>query len=122
MPQGGQKDKIQPGMSIDAMQITGPDPEATAGGDFGFGDLGAGKRQVMSEQQLLASLTVLMRGGEGCEAVTVIQVSRLEPTDRKDGCNWALAIVLDPAGVAPEVYSLAYASMINTARESWNLE
>jgi hypothetical protein len=30
--------------------------------------------------------------------------------------------VLDPAGVAPEVYALAYASMINTARESWNHE
>jgi hypothetical protein len=111
------------GMHIDAMQVSSVDPEATAGGDLGFGDLlGAGKRQVMSEQQLLASLSVLMRGGEGCEGVTVTEVTRLDPPDRKDGCNWSLAIVVDPAGVAPEVYGLAYASMINTARESWNLE
>ena len=110
------------GMHIDAMQVSAVDPEATAGGDFGFGDLGAGKRQVMSEQQLLASLSALMRGSEGCEGVTVTEVTRLDPPDSKDGCNWSLAIVVDPAGVAPEVYALAYASMINTARESWNLE
>ena len=109
-------------MNIDAMQVSAVDPEATAGGDFGFGELAAGKRQVMSEQQLLASLSVLMRGCEGCEGITVIEVTRLDPPDRKDGSNWSLAIVLDPAGVAPEVYSLAYASVINTARESWNLE
>ena len=113
---------MRSGMNIDAMQVSAVDPEATASGDLGFGDLGAGKRQVMSEPQLLASLSVLMRGNEGCEGVTVTEVTRLEPPDRKDGCNWSLAIVLDPAGVAPEVYALAYAAMINTARESWNLE
>jgi len=30
--------------------------------------------------------------------------------------------VLDPAGAAPEVYALAYASVIATARAGWNLE
>jgi hypothetical protein len=29
--------------------------------------------------------------------------------------------VLDPAGVAPEVYVLAYASAVATARANWNL-
>jgi hypothetical protein len=30
--------------------------------------------------------------------------------------------VLDPAGVAPEVYALAYGLVIGSARESWNLQ
>ncbi len=100
------------------------DPEATANGGFLFGDLGGAqaKRQVVSQEELLARLTALMRSGEGCENVTVTEVSQLEPPDRKDGCNWSLSIVLDPAGVAPEVYAAAYASVIGTARASWNLE
>ena len=117
-------------MNIDATPVPGaaanadPDPEATAGGDFALEDLSGaqGKRQVVPAYQLLASLSVLMRSCEGCEKVTVIEVTKLDREDRKDGCNWSLAIVLDSAGVAPEVYGLAYAQVIGTARATWNLE
>ena len=117
-------------MDIDATPVPGvlrvaePDPEATAGGEFVLGDLAdapAG-RQLMSPPQLLNALTVLMRSNEGCEGVTVTEVTKLDREDRKDGCNWSLALVLDPAGVAPEVYALAYGAVIATARKSWNLE
>lgn len=114
-------------MDVDAMPVPGTpvlgaDPEATASGGFLFGDDGvAPGRQVLSQEELRARLTALMRSCEGCENVTVTEVARLDPPDRRDGCNWSLSIVLDPAGVAPEVYALAYGSMIATARTSWNL-
>lgn len=99
------------------------DPDSTAEGGFLFGDLGdiKGKREVLSRQELLAGLTALMRACEGCEQVTVIGVDALDRPDRKDGCNWSLALLLEPAGVAPEVYAFAYAYIIHTARASWNL-
>jgi hypothetical protein len=50
------------------------------------------------------------------------QLRGLDLVDRKDGCNWSLAILLDPAGVASEVYALAYGSVLHTARASWNLK
>ena len=45
------------------------------------------------------------------------------PLDGPDGegCNWSLTLVLDRADVAAEVYGLAYAQVIATARASWNL-
>jgi hypothetical protein len=92
------------------------DPEATAAG-FVYG----GERQVLSQQELLARLSALMRSCEGCENVVVTGASRLEHPD-VDGCNWSTSLVLDPAGVQPEVYALAYAFVITTARASWNLE
>jgi hypothetical protein len=98
------------------------DPEATANGEFLFGVAALAERQVLSHLQLLSRLTSLMRSCEGCEEVTVIEVYKLDLVDRRDGCNWSLAIMLDPAGVAPEVYSLAYGSVIGMARTSWNLE
>lgn len=96
------------------------DPEATTSGGFVFGDEEP-PRQALPREELLARLTALMRSCEGCEGVTVIDVARLHKPDRS-GCNWSSSIVLDPAGVAPEVYALAYASVIATARVSWNLE
>ena len=98
-----------------------PDSEATSPGQFIFGDSEPG-RQVLSEFELLERLTAMMRSCEGCEKVTVLQIDRLDIVDRKDGCNWSLSIVLDPAGVTPEVYGLGYASIINTARASFNLK
>ena len=89
---------------------------------FLFGDdEGASGRQALSQDELLARLSVLMRSCEGCENIAVTRATRLDAADSA-GCNWSLSIVLDPAGVAPEVYSLAYASVIATARASWNLE
>ena len=106
------------------MPVAAPDPEATAGGGFVVGDLAdaPATRQVLPREELMTRLTALMRSGEGCENVTVTEVSHIFPVDSRDGCNWSLAIVLDPAGVAPEVYALAYGAVIATARKSWNLE
>jgi len=91
--------------------------------DFLFGDdeSAPAGRQALSEGELLARLSVLMRSCEGCENIAVTGTTRLDAPDSA-GCNWSPSIVLDPAGVAPEVYSLAYASVIATARASWNLE
>ena len=35
--------------------------------------------------------------------------------------NSVWPVVLDPAGVPPEVYAMAYASVVAVARASWNL-
>jgi hypothetical protein len=53
--------------------------------------------------------------------VRVIEVTRLERPD-ETGCNWSSSLVLSTAGVEPEVYVLAYAQAVGTAREAWNLE
>ena len=91
--------------------------------DFLFGDDDGAPsgRQALTQDELLARLSVLMRSCEGCENIAVTGTNRLDAPDSA-GCNWSLSLVLDPAGVAPEVYSLAYASVIATARASWNLE
>ena len=98
------------------------DPEATANNEFLFGDFKGSKREVLSQNALLARLDVLIRSHEGCENVTVLEVYPLDKVDRRDGCNWSLAIMLDPAGVAPEIYAIAYAQAIAMARASWNLK
>ena len=71
--------------------------------------------------ELLARLSAVIRSCEGCENVTVIEVTRLDTPDTA-GCNWSSSVVLDPAGVAPEVYALAYASVVFMARSSLNLK
>ena len=62
-----------------------------------------------------------MQSCEGCENVSVVDVT---PLDRPDtaGCNWSYTLVLDAADVSPEVYGLAYAQVIGMARSSWNLQ
>ena len=95
------------------------DPEATTS-SFLFGSGGA-QRQVVSEAQLREYLSALIRGCEGCENVSVTETTRLDRPD-ESGCNWSSSLVLDPADAAPEVYALAYASVIAAARASWNLE
>lgn len=94
--------------------------DTDVGSSFFIGD-DASERQVVSRKDLLERLSALMRGCEGCEGVAAIGVSRFDKPD-SEGCNWSPSIVLDPAGVAPEVYALAYASVIAIARASWNLE
>jgi len=81
----------------------------------------ATERPALAREELLARLTALMRSCEGCEKVAVLEVTPLDAPDAA-GCNWSLAVVLDAAGVAPEVYALAYASVILAARERWNLQ
>lgn len=78
------------------------------------------ERQVLPYADLLARVTTLMQSCEGCENVGVIEVTPLDAPD-SEGCNWSLTLVLDPADVAAEVYGLAYAQVIATARSSWNL-
>ena len=94
------------------------DAEDTKNGGFYFCD---SERQVLSQDELRARLSALMRACDGCENVVVTGTTRLDRADL-DGCNWSASIVLDPAGVAAEVYALAYASVISIARASWNLE
>jgi hypothetical protein len=99
------------------------DPESTVSGGFIFGDEDSGKaeRRAVPEDELIASLTALIQTCEGCENVKLIGVTRLDAPDT-EGCNWSTSVVLDPAGVAAEVYSLAYAQVVFMARSSWNLK
>ena len=98
------------------------DPEATVA-DFMFGeDAGAQPdRPRLSRDELHTRLSALIRSCEGCENVAVTATTRLDRPDA-EGCNWSPSIVLDPKGTSPELYSLAYASVIAMARASWNLE
>src|SRR5262245_5299908 len=111
-----------PPMHSDPTPVPDDEADTTAEG-FVFGDLGdiKGRRDLLSRDELLAGLTALIRACEGCEHVSVIEVTQFDKPDHCDGCNWSLALVLDPAGVAPEVYGLAYAAVLETARASWNL-
>jgi hypothetical protein len=89
-----------------------------------FGDLDAGgavARQTISREDLMQRLTKMIQSCEGCESVRVISVTRLDTPD-KDGRNWSHALVLESEGVPAEVYSLAYASVIGTAHDTWNLK
>jgi hypothetical protein len=89
-----------------------------------FGDLDGGEsvaRQTISREDLMQRLTKMIQTCEGCENVRVVGVTRLDFPD-KDGRNWARSLVLDAAGVPAEIYSLAYASVIGTAHDTWNLK
>jgi len=88
-----------------------------------FGDIGGEdvKRQTLSREELMERLTKMIQACEGCEKVRVVGITRLDFPD-KDGRNWSRSIMLDPAGVAPEVYSLAYGAVIGTANDTWNLK
>jgi hypothetical protein len=97
--------------------------EATITDDiFSLGRGGAQpERQALSRGELLARLSALMQSCEGCENVGVVDVTPLDGPDTA-GCNWSFTLVLDAAGVPPEVYGLAYAQVIAMARSSWNLQ
>jgi len=97
-----------------------PDPEATDV-NFVFGQEEKSGRLTLSRAALVARLTTLIQTCEGCQRVRVIDVMPLQRPDAA-GCNWSITLVLDPAGVAAEVYALAYAQVIVPAREGWNLQ
>ena len=89
-----------------------------------FGELGGDeevKRQTLSREELMDRLTKMIQACEGCEKVRVISVTRLDFPD-KDGRNWSRSLILDPAGVPPEIYSLGYGAIIGTAHDTWNLK
>jgi len=75
----------------------------------------------VSRFELLQRVSALMQSCEGCEEVRVVGVTRLAAPDN-EGCNWSFTFVLEPSGVTPEVYGLAYATVIAVARSSWNLQ
>ena len=104
-------------------ELPAHDAEATVSGGFLFGEdeTGPAERQVLSYAEILTRLSALIQSCEGCEQVSVIRITALDGPD-SEGCNWASSVVLDPAGVAPEVYTLAYAQVVFMARTSWNLK
>lgn len=112
----GASDRNPPGHDPDAT-----DPDATFGSEALELYAGQLQRQRVAEVELLRLLTDQIRLYDGCENVSVIEVTRLAAPD-ETGCNWSSSMVLDPAGVAPEIYSLAYAAVIAQARAMWNLE
>ncbi|HET7363317.1 MAG TPA: hypothetical protein VFJ70_07060 [Burkholderiales bacterium] len=97
-----------------------PDPEDTDV-NFVFAAVENSGRLTLSRAELLRRLTTLIQTCEGCERVRVVDVMPLARPDAA-GCNWSTTLVLETAGVAPEVYALAYAQVIVTAREGWNLQ
>ena len=99
------------------------DPEDDTASDiFPFDEDGIQEaRQVLPRAELLARVTSLIQSCEGCANVGVIGVFSLDRPD-EEGCNWSFTLVLEPAGVEPQVYGLAYAHVIGMARSSWNLQ
>jgi hypothetical protein len=78
------------------------------------------RRAAVSEPELLKLLTAHFQANEQTRAVRVLRVTRLDAPD-STGCNWSSSVILDPAGVAPEVYALVYAEVVKRARERYNL-
>lgn len=97
-------------------------PDVTLQGGFFIegGDHSPATRIPLSIEDLLNQLTLLFRAYPGCESVSVVGVTPLDVPDSA-GCNWSSSIVLDPAGAAPDVYSLVWAEVITAARVTWNL-
>jgi hypothetical protein len=80
----------------------------------------AARRAEISEPELLKLLTAHFQANDKTRAMRVVRVTRLDPPDT-EGCNWSSSVVLDPAGVAPEVYAVVYAEVVKRARERYNL-
>jgi hypothetical protein len=98
------------------------DEDDTASDIFPFDEDGIQQgRQVLPRAELMARVTSLIQSCEGCGSVGVVGVTALDRPD-EEGCNWSNTLALDAAGVAPEVYGLAYAQVIGIARSSWNLQ
>jgi hypothetical protein len=98
------------------------DPDSTASGFFGDDSDGTRPigRKTLLKDDLLERLTRMIRSCEGCDTVRVIDVIQLDPPD-KAGCNWSMALILEPNGTEAPVYALGYAFVIAHARESWNV-
>ena len=74
----------------------------------------------VSEADLLRWLTEQFQAFPDCGPITVAQVFRLEPPD-SEGCNWSRTLVLEPHGVAPELYVVPYALIVDKARKTFVL-
>jgi hypothetical protein len=100
------------------------DEDSTLNGPFLFGDEDSTRpmgRQLLTSDDLINRLTAMIQTFQGCDQVRVLEITRLDPPD-SHGCNWSYSMVLDPAGVDPVVYGLAYALSVGSARPSWNLK
>jgi len=100
------------------------DEDSTLNGPFLFGDDDSTQpigRQPLSREELINRLTAMISTFQGCASVRVVEITRLDPPD-SHGCNWSYSMVLDPAGVEPAVYGLAWALTVGSARPSWNLK
>ncbi|MGQ0650642.1 MAG: hypothetical protein ACT4P4_00010 [Betaproteobacteria bacterium] len=96
------------------------DPDKTLQFPAGGAPAGPPRRAPVREAELLKLLTAHFQANEQTRAVRVVRVTRLDPPD-SEGCNWSSSVVLDAAGVAPEVYALVYADVVKRARERYNL-
>ena len=97
------------------------DPDKTL--PFSLGDAAVPssvRRTAISEADLLKLLTTHFQANEQTRAVSVVRITRLDTPDT-EGCNWSSSVVLDPAGVGPEVYAVVYAEVVKRARERYNL-
>lgn len=82
--------------------------------------IAAQRRSLVSEQEILRVLTARIQTFHRCEKVRAVRIYPLDAPD-SEGCNWSSSIVLEPLGVPPEVYALAYAEAVKSARERYNL-
>ena len=96
------------------------DPDSTASGLFDSDNTRPIGRKKLLSEDLLERLTRMIQSCEGCENVKVVECFHLDPPD-KAGCNWSMTLVLQPNGTEAPVYALGYATILPTARESWNL-
>ena len=83
-------------------------------------ELPAAGPRAASEAELVRWLTAQIQTFPGCAQVTVEQLFRLEMPDA-EGCNWSRTLVLDPHGVSPVEYVLAYATVVERARKACRL-
>ena len=88
--------------------------------DAGVPELEAAGPRPVGEGDLVRWLTAQFQTFPECAQVTVEGVFRLEPPD-SEGCNWSRTLVLDPHGVPPVEYVLAYAAIVEQARKAFNL-
>jgi hypothetical protein len=96
------------------------DPDRTMQMPAGAAAAKPAGRSIISEADLLKVLTAHMQANEQCRQVRVVSVTRWDAPD-SGGCNWSPSVVLDPAGVPPEVYAVVYAEAVKRARERYNL-
>lgn len=78
-----------------------------------------GPRRV-SEAELVRWLTEQFQAFADCGPVAVARVFRMDAPD-SEGCNWSRTLVLEPHGVSPEIYVLAYAVIVEKARKAFVL-
>ncbi len=76
--------------------------------------------RAVSEADLVRWLTEQFQTFADCGPITVEKVFRMDAPD-SEGCNWSRTLVLDPHGVSPTIYVLAYAVIVDKARKAFVL-